>query len=115
MIDPKYIEIKRGNNVIGNVITWEGIKKDDDCGWAECVGSKRSAFISGEFGKDCDGCLEGSNDQKGIGKLTGHFGVNLKFKANEFLEVNEASRFIRPKINNGDDDTNLTVSIMVIL
>lgn len=115
-IEPKYLDVKKGNDSIATIITWSNIKQNDKCDWAEAVGIKRSVFASGNFGKLGLASILGSNDRNEVGSLNSHFGLKLNLKnSNEFAEINEASRYIRPNLLNGDDDTNLTISIMVIL
>lgn len=114
--NPTYEEIKRNSQVIGAIITWRDLKKDSEIEWAEFVGIKRSAFVYGNFGVGGKCSFEGSNDKKNVGKLHGAgFGMDINIKRpNEFVEINEISRFIRPTVN-GDETTNLTISIMVII
>lgn len=99
---------------IGLIITWKDLKANEEVEFIEAVGSKRGVAVFGEFGSgECK--IEGSNDKQLVGILQESFGRNLNIKSpNEFIEINGLSRFIRPVVS-GDEKTNLTVSIMVIL
>lgn len=107
-------ELKRNTQVIGYIITWKELKKGDVGEWVEATGIKRSVLLTGELGSaDCK--IEGSNDKENVGILHSDFDRELSLEIGNFHNIKEVSKMIRPNVNNGDDNTNLTVSIMVVL
>lgn len=114
MIKAEQQEIKRNSQLVALVVTWKNIKKNDECEWIEAAGAKRSVLASGELGAaECQ--IQGSNDKDIVGILHNDFDRELYLEIGHFGNIKEISRMIRPIVNNGDDNTNLTVSIMVIL
>lgn len=114
IVQPKLNELKKISQVVGQIITWENVKANDICEWAEGIGIKRSVVLIGELGKaNC--LIEGSNDKKNVGILHSDMGLELNLTSvDEYTNIVDASYMIRPTIVDGDENTNLTISIMVV-
>lgn len=116
MINHEYKELSRNGKVYAITATWANVKLGDECSWIESIGAKVSAACVGEFGVNGTCQIEGSILQKDIGIL--HSGIGFeqaRFKKNDFINILEASRYIRPAVIDGDENTNLTISILVVL
>lgn len=111
---PDYEEVKRENRVVGYVLTWKNLKAGEVGLWWEAVGMRRSAYLYGNLNAKC--IIEGSNDRENAGGLNTDFASEATLKENSrFVNINEISRYIRPNVIGGDKNTDVTVSIMVIL
>jgi hypothetical protein len=114
-IDAERKELTRNSRVYAIIVTWKNIKLGDDCNWIEAVGINKSAMCFGEFDIDSRCILEGCIIQGGSAILHSDFGLDAEFKSKSIVKITDTVQFIRPKVIEGSEKTNLTVSLMVIL
>jgi hypothetical protein len=76
-------------------------------GWAD-----RSVQITGTFGASGTCVIEGSNDGTNYVTLNNLQGSALSLGSATIKGIAEITRYVRPRITNGDGTTSLTVTIM---
>lgn len=99
-----------------NVITWTGLLNGDDGTPVEMVAAAdRSVQISGTFGTGGTVLVEGTNlsDASGMINLTDPQGNPISKTAAAIEQVQELTRFIRPRVSAGDGTTSITVTMLV--
>lgn len=71
----------------------------------------RSVQVTGTFGASGSVQLEGSNDGTNYVLLKDPLGNNLAFTAAGLQPVLAMTRYVRPRVTNGDGTTSLTVTM----
>jgi len=100
----------------GWVVSWTGLTNttSDDGSPAEMFGgADRSVQVHGTFGTNGTCLIEGSNDGTNYYTLTDFQGNALSITSAKVDSIAEITRYVRPRISNGDGSTSLTVTIMM--
>jgi hypothetical protein len=104
----------KGFSEYAHVISWTGLLNGDTGVPVEMPGSHiRSVQILGMFGVGGTIVLEGSNDGTNYVTLTDPQGNAISKTSAGIEQVQEATRFIRPRVTAGDLDTSLSVYTLV--
>jgi hypothetical protein len=101
------------NRFSAYVSTWKNMSVDDVGEPADVAGiAERSVQVEGEF----DGAsvvIEGSNDGINYHALNSRLGIGLSIGLAGLEAIDEAVRFIRPRISDGAAGTMITVSLFM--
>jgi hypothetical protein len=104
----------KGFGEYAHVISWTPLANGDSGEPVEMPGSHvRSVQIVGTFGTGGTIVFEGSNDGVNYVTLTDPQGNAISKTAAGIEQVQEATRFIRPRVTAGDLDTSLSVYTLV--
>lgn len=100
-------------NMRSVTVTWSGVLNGDDGAPVEYADfADRSVQVQGTLGAGGNLRWEGSNDGTNYVVLTDPQGNALNFVAVSTLEqVEELTRFMRPRATAGDGTTNFTVTM----
>ena len=99
------------NRFSAYVSTWKDLTLEDIGQPADVAGiAERSVQVEGEF-NGATVVIEGSNDGLYYHVLNSHHGIGLTFGMPGLESVEEAVRFIRPRIDCGTAETKITVSL----
>lgn len=96
-----------------HVITWTPLANGDSGSPLEMAGAAdRSAQITGTFGTGGTIVLEGSNDGTNYVTLTDPQGNAISKTAAGIEQIEEITRYVRPRVTGGDGTTALTVTML---
>ena len=100
------------NNMRSATITWSGLLNGDDGAPVELADyADRSIQVQGTPGAAPNIRIEGSNDGANYVVLTDPQGTALNITAAGVIEqVEEITRYLRPRVTAGDGTTNWTVT-----
>lgn len=101
------------NNQRAVTLNWAGLLQSSLDTGAPFEGpdyADRSVQLSGTLGAAGACTIEGSNDGVNYATLTDPQGVDIVLVALKIEQIEEITRFIRPRITAGDGTTNLTVT-----
>ena len=95
------------------ISTWEELTKDDvGIPTDVCGARERTVQIEGDLA-GCTVVIEGSNDDVNFRPLTNMDGIILCIRTPELTSVREFVKSIRPRIQDGDINTKVTVSLLI--
>lgn len=101
-----------GSNNSIRLAVWATLANGDDGTPFEFVDwADRTIHVYGTFGVGGTVVLEGSNDGTNYVTLTDSNGAAMSFTAAACKQINEAPRFVRPRVTGGDGTTALTFSL----
>lgn len=102
-------EKTRTNFVNAFVATWPDMANGDVGAEIEVTPyTDKSVQVHGTFGVGGSLTVEGSNDGVNWAVLTDPQGNDLRITSAKIEFVSEATRFLRPRVDNGDGTTALT-------
>lgn len=96
----------------GYLIQWTCANGDDGTPFENPGSSDRSVQVTGTFGAGGTIVIEGSNDGTNYKTLTDPQGNSLSFTSASLEQVQELTRYIRPRVTAGDGTTSLVASLM---
>lgn len=97
-----------------HIISWTGLLNGDNGEAIEMPGSHiRSIHFTGTFSVGGTIVLEGSNDGVTFVTLTDPQANNISKTAEAIEQVQELTRYVRPRVTGGDGSTNLKAYLMV--
>lgn len=103
------------NDMRAQAVQWAGLTNatsDDGAPFEGPDYADRSVQVQGTIGAGGNLRIEGSNDGTNYVVLTDPQGTALDFTAAGRIEqIQEITRFIRPRVTAGDGTTNLTVTL----
>lgn len=105
-----------GNGLDQLVVTWASMTNSgSDVGAAIELArfSDRSVQVTGTFGASGNLRIEGSNDGTNYVALTDPQGNALNLTAAGIEQIMEITRYIRPRVTNGDGTTSITVTLFM--
>lgn len=95
-------------------VVWSGLLNGDSGDAYERPDySDRSVQVTGTFGTGGTIVLEGSNDGTNYKTLTDPQGNPLSFTAAALEQVQELTRYVRPRVTAGDGTTSLVATLLV--
>ena len=101
-----------GSNNSIKLAVWATLLNGDDGAPFEFVDwADRTIQVFGTFGAGGTVVLEGSNDGVNYSTLTDSNGVAMSYTAAAVKQINEAPRYVRPRVTAGDGTTALTFSL----
>jgi hypothetical protein len=95
-------------------VVWPAMANGDDGAPHMVFAADKSVQVAGTFGASGTLVLEGSNDGASPSNwftLTDPQGNALSFTAAKIEQISEYTRWVRPRVTNGDGTTALTVRL----
>lgn len=77
------------------------------------LSGRASIQVQGDFSESDELVIEGSNDGENYCILQDELGNNLTFRNSAIKSIGTAVRHVRPHVTDGDEHTNLTVTILI--
>jgi hypothetical protein len=94
------------------VCRWADLGSDDEGSLADLGGWDRASVqVFGTF-SGASLSIEGSHDGENFAVLSDPQGLPLSLTAADLKAVTEPCRYIKPKVNGGDEETKLTVIVL---
>lgn len=99
----------------GHLVVWAALTTTNDTGVASEMWGQadRSVQISGTFGSGGTVVIEGSNDGTNYVTLTDPQGNAISKTSASIEQIEEITRYIRPKVSAGDGTTSITVTMLM--
>lgn len=100
----------------GAVVSWANLANGDNgtpVSFPDML--SRTVYVNGTFGTAGNVALQGGANSSDLGNftvLTDPQGNNLAITAAKIEAVQEVTRFVRPRVTNGNASTNLTVTFV---
>jgi len=103
-----------GHGESAHIIEWSGLLNGDTGAPIEMpTSADRSVQFQGTFGVGGTILMEGSNDGVNYHTLTDPQGNALSKTAAGIEQIQEITRYMRPRVSAGDGSTNLVASMLV--